>query len=88
MADVVAPRNADFTDLKIHADFHAEQVREARRSVLSELRLVPGLVEIARAMQQDRLYKLVLPEGRLLQQAMDQPSISMESRCNREGKRG
>ena len=71
MANVVAPQKPDFGDLKVHADFHAEQFREGRRSLLSELRCVTGLVQVARAMKQDTLYKLVVPEGQLLQQAKD-----------------
>jgi hypothetical protein len=67
MADFYVPVEVNFADLKSHADFYVEQFREARRSVLSELRLVPGLVKIAHALRPQTLYKLVLPEGKLLQ---------------------
>jgi hypothetical protein len=72
MAAVVAPHSADFGPLdKAHADFHAEQFWQKRRSLHSELRCLSGLPEILNSLHQDTLYKLVLPEGRLLQKGKD-----------------
>jgi hypothetical protein len=71
MATIVSPRAPDFGDLNARADFHAQQFQERRRSLLSELRCVPGLVHFARAMKPDTLYKLVVPDGQLLQKGKD-----------------
>jgi hypothetical protein len=71
MADAGAPRAPDFGDLNVHADFHAQQFRDGRRSLLSELRCITGLVHVARAMKSDVVYKLVVPEGQLLQKGKD-----------------
>lgn len=71
MADLIAPRAPDFGDLKVHADLHADLFRDGRQSLLSELRCVTGLIQIARAMKPEAVYRLVVPEGRLLQQGKD-----------------
>src|SRR3954451_863155 len=69
--EAIAPRVPDFGELNTHAAFHAEQFREWRRPLLAELGRVPGLVQVARAMKPDAVYRLVVPEGRLLQQGKD-----------------
>ena len=71
MAAIVVPRVLDIGDLSAHADFHAQQFREGRRSLLSALRCVTGLVDFARAMKPDTLYRLVVPDGQQLQKGTD-----------------
>ena len=65
----VVPYKPDFGDLaKTHADFHSKWFEQSRWSLLSELRCLSGLPELARSLRQDSLYKLVWPEGQVLQQ--------------------
>jgi hypothetical protein len=47
---------------------HEEVARQKRGNLLSELRLLTGLPDVIRACNQDVLYKLVAPEGAVLQQ--------------------
>lgn len=47
---------------------HEEEARRKREGLLSELRLLTGLPDVIRACKQDVLYKLVVPEGEVLQQ--------------------
>lgn len=72
MSTVHVPYKPDFCSLqKDHADFHMENFEKNRRSLLSELRCLSGFTEIASSLNQDTLYKVVLPEGKILQIGKD-----------------
>jgi len=72
MTTAVVPYNPDYSDLeKTHTDFHLRQFKQSRQSLLSELRCLSGLPEVVRSLNQDTLYKLVVPDGKLLQQGKD-----------------
>ncbi len=69
---VLVPHKPTYDDLaKTHADFHTRRFEQSRRSLLSELRCVTGIPELARSLKPDELYRLVLPEGRVLQKGKD-----------------
>lgn len=72
MIKALVPYKPNYGDLEqTHAEFHTEQFKQSRHSLLSELRCLSGLPEIARTLNPDTLYKVVLPEGKLLQQGKD-----------------
>ncbi len=72
MTTVLVPYRADFSGLdKVHVDFHTMQFRRNRQSLLSELRCMSGVPESIRSLNQDTLYRLVLPEGKVLQRGQD-----------------
>ena len=72
MSTTRVPYSPDFGDLeKPHADFHTSQFRKHRQMLLSELRGISALSEIAHSLNRDTLYKVVLPEGKLLQRGKD-----------------
>lgn len=72
MTTTLVPYKPDYDDLeKTHADFHMEQFIKNRQSLLSELRCLSGLPEVARSLNPNTLYKVVVPEGKLLQQGRD-----------------
>ncbi|HCW69920.1 MAG TPA: hypothetical protein DHR80_22480 [Thalassospira lucentensis] len=50
-----------------HRSFHKNEEKKRRGRLLSEMRLVTGLPELIEKCNQDVLYKLVSPEGKLLQ---------------------
>ena len=69
MSKMLIPVTPDFGELeKTHLDFHKNQYQQNRQSILSEIRCITGLPEIIRSLKHDTLYKLVLPEGKVLQQ--------------------
>ena len=47
---------------------HESDLGQKRAGLLAELRLVTGLPDVIRACNQDVLYKLIVPEGKVLQQ--------------------
>jgi len=73
MSTVLVPYEPNYYDglEKNHADFHMEQFKQGRRSLLSELRCLTGLPEIVRSLNPETLYKVVIPKGQLLQQGKD-----------------
>jgi hypothetical protein len=72
MAPIIIPYKPEFDGIeKTHTGFHMQQFRENRRSLLSELRWIFRLPEVARSLIPDTLYRVVLPEGKLLQQGKD-----------------
>lgn len=72
MRTSVVPYRASFPSLPdTHAAFHSEHFGQRRSVLLRELRCVSGLPEVARTLNPDVLYKVVLPEGTLLQQGKD-----------------
>lgn len=69
---MLVPYKPDFGGLqKAHVDFHMKDFRQKRQKVLSELRCLSGLPEVARILNPETLYKVVAPEGKLLQQGKD-----------------
>lgn len=72
MKTALVPYRASFPSLPdAHAAFHAEHFGQKRSAVLQELRCMSGLPEVVRSLNPDILYKLVVPEGTLLQQGKD-----------------
>lgn len=72
MTKMLIPVTPDFGELdKTHFDFHKAQYQQNRQSILSEIRCITGIPEIIRSFKHDTLYKLVLPEGKILQQSKD-----------------
>src|SRR5258706_8181988 len=72
MSNVIVPYESDFDGLpQSHAEFHAGQFQLNRESVLSELRCLSGLPELARTLVPGNLYRLVWPEGHVLQRGAD-----------------
>ena len=65
MTKAIIPYNTLDVDLPTeNTDFHSKNLLENRSTVLSELRLISGIPEIARTLNQDTIYKLVsTPEG-------------------------
>ena len=65
MTKVIIPYNSLHIDLPIeNADFHSKSFLANRNAVLSELRCISVVPEIASALSQDTVYKLVsTPEG-------------------------
>ena len=69
MSTMVVPYKPDFSELETnHANFHWEQFKQSRQSLLSELRCISALPEIVHSLNLDTLYRVVIPEGKLLQQ--------------------
>lgn len=67
---MLIPYNANYpqrVDIE-RGRLHEEDARRKRSTLLSELRLVTGLPDVISACNQDVLYKLVAPEGTILQQ--------------------
>lgn len=72
MSTALIPYKLDYGGLeKSHAVFHMEQFELSRRSLLAELRCLSGLPEVARSLNPDTLYKVVFPEGKMLQKGKD-----------------
>jgi hypothetical protein len=72
MSTTIVPYNPDYRGLpEPHAKFHIEQLRRGRQSLISELRCMSGLPDVVRSLNPDTLYRLVIPNGELLQQGKD-----------------
>ena len=66
------PYKPGYSDLPIaHSKFHLAHFKRSRQSLLSELRCLSGVPEAVRSLNPDVLYKVIVPEGKLLQQGKD-----------------
>lgn len=72
MSSSVVPYNPDFSALKpAHESYQDDLFKKKRGVLIQELRCFSGLPEICRELSKDVLYKVVVPEGKLLQKAND-----------------
>lgn len=72
MSSSIVPYNPDFSALKpAHASYQMDLFKKKRDGLINELRCFSGIPEICRELNKDVLYKVVVPEGKLLQKAND-----------------
>ena len=66
------PIEPDIADLlPAHQDFQRSVFGERRQMVLTELRMASGVPGLIRELKPDKIYRLVVPEGEVLQQGTD-----------------
>ncbi|MEO8328276.1 MAG: hypothetical protein ABI618_20720, partial [Nitrospirota bacterium] len=72
MTKSLVPYKPNYRDLpKTHADFHLEQYKRNRQALLLELRCISGFPKFIRSLKPDTLYRVVVPNGKLLQKGKD-----------------
>lgn len=72
MSSSIVPYNPDFSALKpAHASYQTDLFHKRRDGLVRELRCFSGIPEICHELSRDVLYKVVVPEGKLLQKAND-----------------
>jgi len=66
------PITPEVTDLEpAHRDFQLSVFSQRRERALGELRMLTGVPELAASLKPDKLYRLVVPEGKVLQKGKD-----------------
>ncbi len=66
------PLRPNVTDLApVHREFQEQVFSERREAALCELRMASGLPGLARELKPDKVYRLIVPEGQVLQQGSD-----------------
>src|SRR5947209_7520789 len=72
MSNIVVPIESACENLdRTHAEFHKSQFVDRRRSLLAGLRCLAGLPEIVRSLNPGTTYRVVYPDGVVLQKGVD-----------------